>query len=266
MNLYYDQFSEDYDLPRVNNPSKTLIIASTGRCGSHMLGHALHKTNSFGFPLEYTNPGNVTEWKRRLRKENLNELIKEIQQRRTSTNGVFGIKIHYSHISQFKGFHCLKETFPNAYFILLTRKDVLKQAVSLSIAKQTGQWINNQKPVNNDPQYNFKDIDHCIRKTIRENSSWKYILAANGCNFIEMDFDFVRFNLRDSIKKIATFMDVEINPETIPNQHVTKQQSSTINAEWEKKFLADYSGSELFSNSAFDFVDKVKTKFKRIIL
>ena len=41
MSLYEDQFLEKNDLNRVEKPSKTLIIASTGRSGSHMLGHAL---------------------------------------------------------------------------------------------------------------------------------------------------------------------------------------------------------------------------------
>ena len=48
MHLYQDQFSETHDLPVINKPSKVLIIASTGRSGSHMLGHALHQTNCFG--------------------------------------------------------------------------------------------------------------------------------------------------------------------------------------------------------------------------
>ena len=41
MHLYEDQFSEEYDFPRLEKPTKILIIASTARCGSHMLEHAL---------------------------------------------------------------------------------------------------------------------------------------------------------------------------------------------------------------------------------
>lgn len=81
MHLYEDQFSEQYDFPRQDKPTKILIIASTGRCGSHMLGHALHKTNKFGFPLEYANPVNLAEWKKRLEIEELQEVLAEIQRK-----------------------------------------------------------------------------------------------------------------------------------------------------------------------------------------
>jgi trehalose 2-sulfotransferase len=266
MQLYKDQFSERYDFPKVDKPSKILIIASTGRCGSHMLGHALHETGSFGFPLEYTNPANLSEWKKRLGIEDFHAVLTEIQQRRTSPNGVFGIKIHYSHIKQFGGFNHLIEYFPNAYYILLSRKDVLSQAVSLSIARQTGVWISGQKPVKNNPQYNFKHIDQCLRQIILENSSWRYILAASGCKYTEMDFDYARDNLAQSIEKIARFTDIKVDPRTIPKEQVTKKQGSYINTKWAIKFLSDFNKSDqLLPNKRPNFIYKVKTKIKGII-
>ncbi|EDX85301.1 hypothetical protein S7335_3000 [Synechococcus sp. PCC 7335] len=65
-----------------------------------MLEHALYRTNSFGFPLEYANPHNPVEWNRRFNTDSLPRALAEIQQRRTSPNGVFSIKVHYSHIKQ----------------------------------------------------------------------------------------------------------------------------------------------------------------------
>lgn len=265
MHLYQEQFLENHDFPRVTKPSKVLIIASTGRSGSHMLGHALHENKNFGFPLEYVNPGNIAEWKRRLGKDDFKEVLSEIQQRRTSQNGVFGIKIHYSHIKMFGGFDQLKEMFPDAFYVLLTRKDVLKQAISLSIAGQTGVWISGQEPVTDNPQYNFKDIDKCLSETICENASWRYILAANKCNHIEMSFDFVRNNLASSIEQIAKFMDIEVALDSIPKEQITKKQSNNINNEWEKRFLSDYNESELFDCRKPNVLDKIKGKIGRFI-
>jgi len=266
MYLYEDQFSDKHDFPKVEKPSKILIIASTGRCGSHMLGHALHKTNSFGFPLEYTNPTNLLEWKRRFKEDDFYEALTLIQQRRTSPNGVFGIKIHYPHIKQFGGFDNLVKLFPNAYYILLSRKDVLKQAVSLSIASQTGVWISGQKPINNNPTYSYKHIDECLRETILNNSSWRYTLAASGCNYIELDFDHVRNNLTESLENIAEFVDIEITPNQIPKELVTKMQSKSINKEWKRKFIVDFNKiDELLGSPENSVLGKVKGKVKKII-
>lgn len=259
--LYNSQFSESYDLPRVDKPSKILIIASTPRCGSHMLGHALHKTNCFGFPLEYVNTRNFAEWKKRFHKESLEEVIKEIQQRRTSQNGVFGIKVHYSHIKQFGNFRMLKRIFPDAYYVFLTRKDVLKQAVSLSIARQSGVWIAGQTPAKATLTYNFNTIDRCLRETIHNNAAWHYNLTVNGCNFIAMDFDSVRTDLVGSIQCIANFMGIDVALGDIPKEQITESQSKEINTAWEKQFLADYEDETTY----FKLMSKIKKFIDRKI-
>jgi len=252
MNLYEDQFSDIHDFQRVEIPTKRLIIASTGRSGSHMLGHALYKTNKFGFPLEYVNPNNLMEWKKRLDISEFEHLMFELQQRRTSSNGVFGMKIHYPHIKQFGGFQNMMKIFPDAYYVLLSRKDVLKQAVSLSIARQTGVWISGQIPTNDNPKYDFTQIKNCLRETILHNSSWRYILAASGSNYIEMDFDHVRNNIIQSIEKIANFISIDIETASISKDKATKKQSSDLNKEWKKRFLSEFNQSdELLSNYAF---------------
>jgi len=259
MYLYQDQFSQKHDYSKVAAPSKVLIIASTGRCGSHMLGHALHKTKKFGFPLEYANGANLTEWARRLGSNDFKNVMSEIQQRRTSPNGVFGIKLHYPHIKQFGGFAGVVKYFPDAYYILLSREDVLKQAVSLSIAAQTGVWISGQKPVKDNPEYNFSHINKCLRDTILNNSLWRYTLAASGCNYIEMNFDYVRYNLAQSIENIANFIDIDIDKSEIPTDQVTKKQSSKRNAEWAMRFSSEFNKSnQSMDIGELNFIKKFK--------
>lgn len=229
-----------------------------------MLGHALQKTECFGFPLEYAHPGNLTEWKRRFGTNDFHAVMQELQQRRTSPNGVFGIKIHYPHIKQFGGFEKLKQAFPDAHYILLSRKDLLKQAVSLSVAHQTGVWITGQKPINEHPVYDFEDINRCLRQTILHNASWRYTLAANGCNFIEMDFDHVRHHLAESIERIAQFVGVTVEPGQLPQQHATKKQGNDRNKEWTARFVREFQASnELLGGAKPGLLAKIRRKLKR---
>lgn len=266
MNLYEDQFSEIHNFPRCEKPSKSLIIASTGRSGSHMLGHALHETKKFGFPLEYANSANLVEWKRRLGIDDFQKVIAELQQIRTSTNGVFGIKIHYSQIPQFGGFSKLSNMFPNAHFILLSRKDVLGQAISLSIAKQTGVWISGQKPTNENPTFSYTDIDHSLRSSIIDTSAWRYTLAASGANFTELYFEDARKDLAKTIKSIADFVGVELDENDIPEQQVTRKQSNNRNREWRKKFVSEFnSSSELFPRRKLKLIKRCAKKLNRFL-
>tara|TARA_R100000005_G_scaffold87841_1_gene57286 strand:+ start:13175 stop:13993 length:819 start_codon:yes stop_codon:yes gene_type:complete len=264
MYLYHEQFSMNHDFPLVEAPKKVLVIASTGRCGSHMLGHALHATGKFGFPLEYANPGNIAQWQERLGTNSALETLKEIQKIRTSSNGVFGIKIHYPHIAQFGGFRNLLEFFPGAYFVLLTRKDVLKQAVSLSIASQTGVWIAGQKSVTDSPRYSFDHIDSCLRETILNNASWRYALAASGCKHLELDFAAVRQNIAETVENIADFMNVKIETSNVPKQQLTEKQSNRINEEWTRRFVTEFKkSSELIRKQKKRFGTQVFNKIRK---
>ena len=214
-----------------------------------MLGHALHATGCFGFPLEYTNPANFQEWQRILNKQPLPEVLKELQARRTSENGVFSIKIHYSHLKMYGGFKGLRALFPDAYYVLLSRKDALKQAVSLAIAAQTGVWITGQKPKNDNPTYNYLGINNCLKNTILEQASWRYTLAASGANVIEINFDTIKTDIPSAVSQIASFMNVLVAPEKMPAKPVTQQQGNEINTEWFTRFLQDHADEELLTQN-----------------
>jgi LPS sulfotransferase NodH len=237
MHLYNDQFSKEHNFNENNSPNKVLIICSTQRCGSHMLGHALFETKDFGFPLEYANAVNLEEWKKRLKTSSIGETISKLQKIRTSNNSVFSIKLHYQHIEQFGTFEQVQKVFPNAYYVILSRKELLKQAISLVIADQTGVWINGQEQTSSTVTYDSKEIDRQLRVVIKENASWRYTLALTGSNYIEMNFDDVKINMPQSIKKIAGFMGLNITKTIIPEFPTTKKQSSAINKEWESRFL-----------------------------
>lgn len=262
MNLYRDQFSESHDFPRVDKPSKVLIIASTPRCGSHMLGHALHATGCFGFPLEYTQPANFAEWRRRF--AGCDDVLTEIQRRRTSPNGVFGIKIHYSHIAEYGGFTHVMQRFPDAYFVFLFRKEALKQAVSLSIAQQAGVWISGQEPINPTAEYDFDRINKCMRRILLENAGWRYLLAAHGCRFIEVEYEDVRSDIGGTVMRIASFMDVAVDAERIPSAPVTKKQGLDINTLWAERFVKDFSEREEYLlNDRVRPLEVIKRALKR---
>lgn len=244
MTLYKNQFNEDQDFERGTVPTKYLIIASTARSGSHMLGHALFNTGCFGNPLEYVNPKNLVEWKKITNTKTLPEVIEKLKQKRTSKNGVFSIKLHYSHLQQFESFENLQKYFPEARFILLSRKSILKQAVSFSLASQSGDWISGQTTRKISPTYNPRLINKILKRTLLENASWRYKLTSTGANFIELNFEDICVDLPGSIRSIAQFMGVDLNDQDIPTNATTRKQSSELNKEWEEKFIAENRADE----------------------
>ncbi len=237
--LYEDQFDSRHDYSHGIPASKTLVIASTVRSGSHMLGHALHATGAFGFPLEYAHPKNLAEWQRRFDVDNADAAFTRLLDIRTSDNGVFGIKVHYRHLVTLGGLKGLLRRFPEPHFVLLTRDDLVAQAVSLSIASQTGNWISGQADPSHPATYSYRDIADCLRRVILDNASWQYLLAANGLKSMAMQFSEVQSNTRQAITRIADFMDVTIDPDIVPASPVTHAQKNAVNQAWIERFIEE---------------------------
>lgn len=261
--LYMDQFDSRHDFSHNQRATKTLIIASTVRSGSHMLGHALHATGAFGFPLEYAQSKNLEEWKKRLGASDTAQVMEKLLTRRASENGVFGIKVHYRHLSAFGGLAGLVACFPDPHFVLLTRDDVMAQAVSLAIAKQTGNWISGQNEGGREPEYRFSDIDDSLRRVVLANASWQYLLAANGLPTLPMRFSEVRDNTVQAISAIADFMDVDPDVDSIPASPVTEKQSKSVNQDWIERFQKDASmQDELLRYHSEQLTHRLMRKFR----
>lgn len=194
-----------------------------------MLGHALHESQAFGFRLKYANKNNLKEWRNILGTDDFESTIKGIMSRRTSPNGVFGIKVHHYHLKAFGSFSSLLHLLPDPYFVFISRQDVVSQAVSMAIAEQTGNWITGQVTNPKLPVYNFDQINFAMRRIIKQNAAWKYTLAGNGCRYLEVSFEKLRLDTRSAIQEIADFMQVELDPKSIPDSPITKRQSKELN-------------------------------------
>lgn len=124
------------------------LICSTARCGSNMVGDFLHATGLAGDPLEYLNGRFMAGFLRSkglapTHRLDVGHYLTEIEHRRTSPNGCFGMKMHFEHLQAvFSRDMSRSVAFLRRFqkFILLRRRDKLAQAVSLHRARVTQLW------------------------------------------------------------------------------------------------------------------------------
>lgn len=265
-NLYSRQFAVEFDLPEVNTPVKTLIIASTPRCGSHMLGHSVIETGSLGVPFEYCNSVNIQAWKNRLQTKNTLETLRKVMKFRTTKNGIFSIKLHFEHTHEFSSFKDLLNFFPDPHFVLIEREDALMQAISFAKAKQTGVWISGQTGNGRDSSYDFNLVDVCLQTIIKERSSWHYELAKHGCHSMHIEFKDVYLNLTEQIIRISKFLGVHLEPSRIPKTPPTRKQSSSNEGTiWKEKFLKDVFLNDIERKIPVRRKENLFWKFKTIL-
>lgn len=248
-NLYIEQFSIANDFPFYSGEPQSYIIASTARSGSHMLGHFLRKTGLFGFPLEYINPINLVEWKCRLNSKTASETLRLIKERRTSTNGIFGIKVHYNHLPHIGGAGNLLDNLQNPKVVLLTRRDLIEQAVSYAIATQTGQFISKQK-IAGAVNYDFDLIDRCLRSIITDTSAWRYVVACKSLEYCELCYEDLCVDMGKAVDAIAQLLNLKISDSMCsvgPVATFPMRQASKLNDEWVERFKSEVSGHYLYN-------------------
>lgn len=241
MAVYEDQFSPRHDFPLVEAPTTYYVIASTPRCGSHLLGHTLFQAGVFGFPLEYFNPVNFPQWSERFGTSTFADTYAAIRARRTSPNGFFGTKLHFSHFKRLMAEHRFEDLFPEAKVIHLEREDVLAQAVSLAKARQTKSWIAAQ-PVQAEPAYDVAAIDGALQDIVCANASWRLALGRHGWPSMRVTYeDFVR-TPDHVLSEIARFLEVDLNGPGEQAVRLPERQSDGTNREWKSYYLAEPKG------------------------
>lgn len=245
--LYEKQF--DKKLNESGAHRQDIVLCSTGRSGSHFLGHLMAGTKMLGVPFEYFNLKNMEEWEKIYKTKTANELLDKLRVDRVSQqSGVFSTKIHYSQLRHLGGIRFLLDNFRTAKYIFIKRKDLLKQAISMVIARQTGQWISGQKGKNVEPIYSYSAINFELKKIIKDNASWEYMFNSNGIEYHNVLFEDVVVNQDEELEKILKFIfedkDYKIDSVKFDNKLSTKKQSSHISDEWKEKFLKESNENE----------------------
>lgn len=261
--LYDKQF--DKDLNQYGEAKINVIIASTGRSGSHFLGHKLIEHGGAGVPFEYFNSGNMAKWKYILKINKHEDFVKKIRSIRCSpSTGVFSAKIHYSQLEELAPYSPFKK-MGNVKYIHVKRRNVLKQAISMSIARQTGKWISEMPSNGVVPNYSRNEIEQEMRAIIRDNASWYFFFAQNGIDFKEVIFEDLINNTDQVLQDVYDFIGIDSNANVNVELKSINKQSNSVNEQWLEKYLNDSAKSIYIRDRRFGkCVRKVKSKLKSL--
>lgn len=220
--LYHEkQMSADNDISAGAIPDLRYCIASTPRSGSTLLARMLAATGAAGAPKEYLNPLLLRAWGRLNPgvQISLDAYLTEIEGRRTSDNGVFGMKLHWRHVKKL-----LARNMPEAVvrrmlmrherFIFITRRDKLRQAISYHIAESTGIFHSDQqdwlKGLNAAaPELSPERILRHLADILDEERGWTDFFRESGKPFIRIEYEDLVSDYAGTCSQILGFLNIE---------------------------------------------------------
>ncbi|HSH89381.1 MAG TPA: Stf0 family sulfotransferase [Ramlibacter sp.] len=205
--------------PRPEGARYRYVLCSTPRCGSNLVGEMLHDTGLAGDPHEYLNQRYVAGFLReRGTKDaavNFKEYQTELETRRTSPNGVFGVKIHYEHLeARWHDRMAQAVQYLRVYdkFVLLTRRDKVAQAVSLHKARESQIWSSlDYKFLDADdprravkPAFNAIRIAKALSDLVEQETKWRQLIESQKFPYVEVCYeDFVADYVGQSHRLLA---------------------------------------------------------------
>lgn len=234
-----DYFSPDRDFAlRPQGADFRYVLCSSPRSGSTLIASMLHATGRAGDPLEYLND----QWIRVFMRTNpgppdnfdVGSYLAGWEARRTSPNGIFGIKLHYHQMRRtWRGREREAVDRLGSYdrHILLVRRDKIAQAVSLYRAIASQMWTSKDvshvdagnSAKKREVDFNPVRIAELLAFLIKEEEGWRSFLRANNIPFAESIYEnFVSDYAAESVK-LLELLGMDSKAEDIPPPQLSRQ-------------------------------------------
>lgn len=234
----------------------SLIIAASQRSGSTLMGRALELTEQFGKPSEW-----LQTWDRQscLRRYGMSPdtpyepSVHAIVANESTADGVFPLKIMWDTFEIFMNrvaplahypetgdqWQRLCQFFADPRFILVTRRNKLKQAVSFVKSLQTGVWEHRGKEVPVDDAllaFDYLEIAAAIRKFEQEEAAWLAFFAQHHVSFLHVEYEDFVADYDGTLRNVFAFLNQPCPADFRRDAMDLKVMSNHINADWIRRF------------------------------
>jgi LPS sulfotransferase NodH len=216
-------------------PARGYAICTLPRSGSNVLCDLLRRSGEAGRPRELLHdqarpaqPQPAAEWMAKLR------------QAGSTPNGVFAIKLFPSHLAQLEAMHGIRffDWFPGLTLVSLQRRDLLAQAVSLSVARQTGRWVN-ADPTRQEPRYDLALTARMLDRLAEWESFWRRRFAIDGKEPLVLFYeDFAELPLSGA-NRVLEWLGLPQLPQDTVGSTWLGSQSGELNRTWMERFRED---------------------------
>jgi len=232
----YTHHKVDHEFPGGVAPHTCYMVCSVPRSGSSFLCELLCNTGVAGAPTEFFDPELMKQFRSRWKTETLEEYLGALLERKTSPNGVFGIKVHWGQLRPALGGADPGEVFPALRYIHISREDRLRQAVSWVRAFQTNQWASTHR-AQAEPEFDRSAIDRYLTKLTREDGEWQRLFERRGIVPHRVSYERLTQAPAQVMEGVLSFLGLPPPPDPAPEPLELERQANELTEEWVARYL-----------------------------
>ncbi len=233
-----------------------LILCATPRSGSTLLCTLLRSSGVAGWPESWFRPVDMADYAEEWGLEAgfaPQDYLAAAWQAGRSANGVFGLRLMWDHLPALA--ECLgqvrvdpaglAQAFGPCSYVLLTRKDLVAQAVSRHKAEVSGTWhLGIEEAAHpRKPTYDHGAIASYIAEAEADQAAWQAWFATHGVEPLVLTYEGLSAAPEASARSVLRHMGV---PETGPLYAANRKMADAVSDQWAARFRseADRAGQE----------------------
>ncbi|MEM9381504.1 MAG: Stf0 family sulfotransferase [Planctomycetota bacterium] len=237
------------------------LICSSPRVGSNLLSSLLRRTGRCGTPREYLCPAEIAEHgpaaagigstdgdPARFQRyyDGIREAFRD--------DGRFGLKAHLHQLrSALEGGFDFDRNLPDR-FVLLSRADLVGQAISFARALQTGAWIS-AKEEGREPRYDAAMIQSAMKEILAEREGWERLFRGYGIEPYRLSYEALVEDMEGELAGVLEYLDVDPNTVDLARavEHSVgyfRRQRDGTSAAWRRRWTRDLRDHAVASQAA----------------
>jgi LPS sulfotransferase NodH len=240
--------------PFAGEPRIAYLLASVPRAGSTYFSHLLWRTGCLGAPLEYLNfdPAGPYFFAATSAQAQL-QLWRSVLRRRTSPNGVFGLKAFPPQLQALERANppllrdVLATVLPRGgpkHVVYLRRRDRLAQTVSYARAAMSGVWRKEQEGAPAAPlAYSDEALEAAERGIAFQEQLWDQMLHQLGVEPLPVWHEDVLADPDAAARQVAGYLGVAIDPDAAVDIPAIVKQTRGDAADWAERYRQSRAGS-----------------------
>lgn len=243
-------YEPQFDFPARHTPPELVyLLASVPRSGSTYVSHLLWQTGCLGAPLEYLNyePAGPYGFASQSRSAQAG-LWHAALQRRTSPNGVFGLKsfpLQLEDLNQLNPpllgqvMRTLFARGQRARVVELRRRDRVAHAISYARASLSGIWRKEQEHDDRpEPDYSAAEMARATRLIEQQEAAWQAMYRDLRIEPLVIWYEDVLADAAAALDGVAQYLGVTLDPEAKVEVPAIERQSQAGARAWAERHAA----------------------------
>jgi trehalose 2-sulfotransferase len=217
-------------------------LCACGRSGSTLLCQYLSSSGVLGHPLEYFNAAGRRMLDHPDYPDDPKAQVDCVLTMGATANGIYGLKLFPDQFDRIAKSFDWTRMLPNLAFVVLRRRDLLAQAISMVRAVQTGQW-RSAMPMQGSAVYDGSRIYQCLRAVARDFARWDVFFARKAIEPTRLWYEDLVLNPQGAVDAVASLFGLRGQASARIEETDLKVQRDALTEIWRERFRQDFGGA-----------------------